>query len=77
MFGASQGEGKCFVAHGLEIWEMLVETKFKENTFLCNEMHPCIQKDQTNMRSPVSIEVCVAVTVWKLTTNVLWHQFLC
>jgi len=39
-------------------------------TILCNELRQHIQKQSTNMRSPVSVEERVAVTVWKLATNV-------
>ena len=39
-------------------------------TILCNELRPHLQKQTTNMRSPVSVEERVAVTVWKLATNV-------
>ena len=39
-------------------------------TILCNELRQHIQKQSTNMRSPVSVEEKVAVTVWKLATNV-------
>ena len=46
--------------------------RMTQDTFniLCNELRPHIQKVWTNMRSPVSVEECVAVTVWKLATNV-------
>ena len=37
---------------------------------LCNELRPYIQKELTNMRSPVTVEERVAVTVWKLATNI-------
>ena len=46
--------------------------RMSQDTFniLCNELCPFIQKKWTNMRSPVSVEERVAVTVWKLATNV-------
>ena len=43
-----------------------------ERTFriLCNELRPYIQKQCTVLREPISVERRVAVTVWKLATNV-------
>ena len=41
--------------------------RMSQDTFhiLCNELRPYIQKELTNMRSPVTVEERVAVTVWK------------
>jgi len=36
---------------------------------LCNKLRPYIQKESINMRSLVTVEERVAVTVWKLATN--------
>ena len=46
--------------------------QMSQDTFhiLCNELCPYIQKELTNMRSPVTVEERVAVTVWKLATNI-------
>ena len=46
--------------------------RMTQDTFniLCNKLRPHIQEVWTNMRSTVSIEERVAVTVWKLATNV-------
>ena len=38
--------------------------------FLCTELHPYIQRQTTCLREPISVEKRVAVTVWKLATNV-------
>ena len=42
------------------------------NTFsiLCGELRPYIQKEHTALRVPISVEQRVAVTIWKLATNV-------
>ena len=49
--------------------------RMSQDTFhiLCNELRPYIQKELTNMRSPVTVEERVAVTVWKLATNIEYH----
>lgn len=46
--------------------------RMTEHTFrcLCNELRPFIQKKTTLLRMPVSVEKRVAVTIWKLSTNV-------
>ena len=41
---------------------------------ICNELCPYIQKESTNMRSPVTVEERVAVTVWKLATNIEYRS---
>ena len=46
-----------------------------QDTFhiLCNELGPYIQKELTNMRSPVTVKERVVVTVWMLATNIEYH----
>ena len=41
------------------------------DTFLtvCNRLRPHIERQATNFREPISVEVRVAVTVWRLATN--------
>ena len=41
---------------------------------LCNELRPYIHKESTNMRSPVTVEERVTVTVWKLATNIEYRS---
>ena len=50
--------------------------RMSRDTFyiLCNELHPYAQKEYTNMRSPVTVEERVAVTVWKLATNIEYRS---
>jgi len=36
--------------------------------YLCHNLQPLIQKQTTNMMRPVSVERCVAVTLWILAT---------
>lgn len=38
--------------------------------FLCTELWPYIEHETTCLREPISVEKRVAVTVWKLATNV-------
>ena len=37
---------------------------------LCNELKPHLERRKTKFRNPVSVEVRVAVTIWRLGTNV-------
>ena len=39
-------------------------------TILCDELRPHIERRRTRFRKPVSVEVRVAVTIWRLGTNV-------
>ena len=36
----------------------------------CDELRPHIERQVTSFREPVSVEARVAVTVWRLATNV-------
>ena len=46
--------------------------RMTKHTFqiLCSELQPYIQKETTALRAPISVEGRVAITVWKLATNV-------
>lgn len=54
------------------------ETWWRENlrmskeTFeiLCNELRPYIERQVTTFRQPISVEARVALTIWRLATNV-------
>lgn len=54
------------------------ETWWRENLrmsketflFLCDELRPHIERQVTSFRDPVSVEARVALTVWRLGTNV-------
>ena len=56
--------------YGEEWWRD--NLRMTEHTFriLCNELRPYIQKQSIVLREPISVERRVAVTVWKLATNV-------
>ena len=55
---------------GTSWWKQNLRMSRDTFNIICNELRPYIQKKWTNMRSPVSVEERVAVTVWKLATNV-------
>ena len=46
--------------------------RMTERTFciLCNELHPYIRRKSTALWKPISVQRRVAITVWKLATNV-------
>ena len=50
--------------------------RMSRDTFyiLCNELRPYVQKECTNMRSTITVEERVAVTVWKLATNIEYRS---
>lgn len=56
--------------NGEECWK--ANMRMTKDTFriLCSELGPYIQKQSTVLRSPISVERRVAVTVWKLATNI-------
>ena len=39
-------------------------------SFVCNELRPHLQRQSTALRQAVSVETRVAVTIWKLATNI-------
>ena len=48
------------------------ESALSWNTFnvLCQELRPHIERQETRLRMPIGVEKRVAVTIWKLATNV-------
>ena len=56
--------------YGEEWWRE--NLRMTEHTFriLCSELQPYIKKKATVLRDPISVERRVAITVWKLATNV-------
>jgi len=44
--------------------------------FLCRELHPHISKQVTRMRDSVNTERRVAITLWKLATNIEYRSCL-
>lgn len=46
--------------------------RMTKDTFpmVCNELRPHIERTVTTFRQPISVETRVAVTIWKLATNV-------
>ena len=58
--------GQC---EWMENFRMSRETFY----FLCEKLRPSIQKQNTRMRRPVSIEYCVAITLCILSTPSEYH----
>uniref|UniRef100_A0A8C1LIX0 DDE Tnp4 domain-containing protein n=1 Tax=Cyprinus carpio TaxID=7962 RepID=A0A8C1LIX0_CYPCA len=72
---------------GPSFWETEVLQNFQENdwylnfrmpketfSFLCDQLHPYINPQITNMLDPVPLEKRVAVTIYKLASNVEFHD---
>ena len=55
---------------GVNWWKENLRMNKTTFSILCNELRPFIQKKTTILRDPISVEQRVAVTLWKLTTNV-------
>ena len=41
--------------------------------YLCHKLQPLIEKQNTNMRKPISVERCVAITLWIVATPSEYH----
>ena len=46
--------------------------RMTKDTFekVCNEVKPYITRQVTRFRQPVSVEARVAITIWRLSTNI-------
>ena len=55
---------------GVNWWKENLRMNKTTFSILCNELRPFIQKKTTILRDPISVEQRVAVTLWKLATNV-------
>ena len=46
--------------------------RMSQSTFniICNELRPYITRESTQLRQPISVEQRVAVTIWKLASNI-------
>ena len=51
-------------------WENNLRIKKSTFDYLCKELKPYIARQRTILREPVSVEERVAVTLWRLATNV-------
>ena len=64
-------------------WEKIVMEEFTESDwmenfrmgrhtfmYVCNQLCPYVKRNSTKMREPISVEKRVAVTIWRLATNV-------
>ena len=49
--------------------------RMSHDTFeiLCNELRPHLQREDTTFRESVSVEVQVAITIWRLAINIEYH----
>ena len=44
---------------------------------LCNQLRPHLEREVTHFRQPVSVEARVAMTIWKLGTNIEYRTLAC
>ena len=70
-------------ARSSDWWERIVMEEFTESDwmenfrmgrhtfmYVCNQLRPYIKRKSTILREPISVEKRVAVTIWRLATNV-------
>ena len=70
-------------ARSSDRWERIVMEEFTESDwmenfrmgrhtfmYVCNQLRPYIKRKRTILREPISVEKRVAVTIWRLATNV-------
>ena len=63
-------------------WDTIVNGTFEEKdwvenfrmrketfVYLCSQLRPSIERKKTKMRTPISVEKRVAITLWRLATN--------
>ena len=55
--------------YGEEWWRENLRMSLDTFLTVCNHLRPHIERQVTNFREPISVEVRVAVTVWRLPTN--------
>lgn len=55
--------------YGEEWWRENLRMSMDTFLTVCNRLRPHIERQATNYREPISVEVRVAVTVWRLATN--------
>ena len=56
--------------YGDHWWKENLRVNRDTFAILCTELRPYIQRQTTGLRDPISVEKRVAVTLWKLATNV-------
>ena len=52
-----------------EWWRENLRTSVETFEIVCNHLRPHIERQVTRFREPISVEVRVAVTIWRLVTN--------
>ena len=56
--------------HGATFWRENFRMSHDTLSILCEELRPHLERQTTKFRVPVSVEVRVAGTIWRLGTNV-------
>ena len=53
--------------------------RMNKETFdiICHEFKPYFSKAVTKFRNPISVDECIAVTIWRLATNVEYRTIGC
>lgn len=56
--------------YGEEWWRENIRMTHETFDILCDELRPHLEREHTRFRRPVSVEARVAVTIWRVATNV-------
>ena len=54
-------------------WRQNLRMSHETFSMLCNELRPHLQRETTRFCEPLSVETRVAVTVWRLATNIKYR----
>ena len=57
-------------AFGEDWWKENLRMAYSTFNIICNELRPYIQRNDTNLRFAISVEERVAISIWKLSTNI-------
>ena len=57
-------------AFGNEWWHENLRISKSTFTVLCNQLKPYIEKTITKYRMPIPVDKQIAVTIWRLATNI-------
>ena len=55
---------------GEDWWKENLRLSCTNFNIICNELRPYIQRNDTNLRFSISVEERVAISIWKLSTNI-------
>ena len=55
---------------GEDWWKKNLCISYRTFNIICNQLHPYIQGNNTNLRYLISVKIRIAINIWKLSTNI-------